>query len=132
MDNFRVIYRILRYLEKALDYDEPDMNCISAKTMAISERRWLSLLAMLAGENYIEVVCARESVGRKTVTSVSSVRLTLRGLEYLQENPTMKRAEAIEKKASGKIIRKPDSPPPPPAQDTRKWGPMQVHIFTDH
>lgn len=46
MDNFRVIYRILRYLEKALDYDEPDMNCISAKTMAISERRWLSLLAM--------------------------------------------------------------------------------------
>lgn len=24
MDNFRVIYRILRYLEKALDYDEPD------------------------------------------------------------------------------------------------------------
>lgn len=112
MDNFRVIYRILRYLEKALDYDEPDMNCISAKTMTISERRWLSLLAMLAGENYIEVVCARESVGRKTVTSVSSVRLTLRGLEYLQENPTMKRAEAIEKKASGKIIRKQDSPPP--------------------
>ena len=125
MDNFRVIYRILRYLEKALDYDEPDMNCISAKTMAISERRWLSLLAMLAGENYIEVVCARESVGRKTVTSVSSVRLTLRGLEYLQENPAMKRAEAIEKKASGKIIRKLDSQPlpPPPAQDTRKAGP---------
>lgn len=60
MDNFRVIYRILRYLEKALDYDEPDMNCISAKTMAISERRWLSLLAMLAGENYIEVVCEGE------------------------------------------------------------------------
>ena len=107
MDNFRVIYRILRYLEKALDYDEPDMNCISAKTMAISERRWLSLLAMLAGENYIEVVCARESVGRKTVTSVSSVRLTLRGLEYLQENPTMKRAEAIEKKAGFSAPRRP-------------------------
>jgi hypothetical protein len=93
--------------------------------MAISERRWLSLLAMLAGEGYIEVVCARESIGHKTVTSVSSVRLTLRGLEYLQENPAMKRAEAIEKKASGKIIRKLDSQPlpPPPAQDTRKAGP---------
>lgn len=37
----------------------------------------------------------------------------------------MKRAEAIEKKASGKIIRKLDSQPlpPPPAQDTRKAGP---------
>lgn len=83
------------------------------------------MLAMLAGEGYIEVVCARESIGHKTVTSVSSVRLTLRGLEYLQENPAMKRAEAIEKKASGKIIRKLDSQPlpPPPAQDTRKAGP---------
>ena len=117
-------------LEKALDYDEPDMNCISAKTMAISERRWLSLLAMLAGENYIEVVCARESVGRKTVTSVSSVRLTLRGLEYLQEKPTMKRAEAIEKKASGKIIRKPDSPPPAARTGYQKMGAAAgTHIY---
>ena len=80
MDNFRVIYRILRYLEKALDYDEPDMNCISAKTMAISERRWLSLLAMLAGEGYIEVVCARESIQyRRGCPPLSGVHRHRRG-----------------------------------------------------
>ena len=35
MDNFRVIYRILRYLEKALDYDEPDMSQISSSTLGL-------------------------------------------------------------------------------------------------
>lgn len=39
MDNFRVIYRILRYLEKALDYDEPNMDCISAKALKLSDQR---------------------------------------------------------------------------------------------
>ena len=33
MDNFRIIYRILRYLEKAMDYDERDLGQISAKTL---------------------------------------------------------------------------------------------------
>lgn len=40
MDNFRVIYRILRYLEKALDYDEPNMDCISAKALNHKRFRW--------------------------------------------------------------------------------------------
>ena len=39
MDNFKVIYRILRYLEKAMDYDEADIDFISASTLGISERR---------------------------------------------------------------------------------------------
>ncbi len=48
MDNFRVIYRILRYLEKALDYDEPNMDCISAKALKLSDQRWMALMEMLS------------------------------------------------------------------------------------
>lgn len=47
MDNFRLIYRILRYLEKAMDYDEPNLEQISAKILGITEQRWTAIMAML-------------------------------------------------------------------------------------
>ena len=40
MDNFKAIYRILRYLEKAMDYDEPDMDQISASALGLTDKRW--------------------------------------------------------------------------------------------
>ena len=40
MDNFRIIYKILKELETAMDYDEFDMNRISAEALTISQQRW--------------------------------------------------------------------------------------------
>ena len=40
MDNFRIIYKILKALETAMDYDEFDMNRISAEALTISQKRW--------------------------------------------------------------------------------------------
>ena len=138
VDNFKIIYRILRYLEKAMDYDERDLGQISAKTLGISEQRWEKLMVMLSESGFINVECTRERVdGRIVRTSISDVRITLRGLEYLQENPMMKKAETPPKKMGVKHIKRPTSPPapPPPAQDTRKWGPLgplEVRIFNNH
>ena len=39
-DSFKAIYRILRYLEKAMDYDEPDIERISADAIGITSQRW--------------------------------------------------------------------------------------------
>lgn len=39
MYNFIAIYRILSYLEQALDYDEPDMPQISSSTLGLSANR---------------------------------------------------------------------------------------------
>ncbi len=47
MDNFKVIYRILRYLEKAMDYDEPDMDCISADALGLTKSRWAAIMEIL-------------------------------------------------------------------------------------
>lgn len=63
MDNFRVIYRILRYLEKALDYDEPNMDCISAKALKLSDQRWVALMEMLSKEGYIDGFSVQRTVG---------------------------------------------------------------------
>lgn len=76
MYNFIAIYRILSYLEQALDYDEPDMSQISSNALGLSDNRWLALLRLLEDAEYIEVF------GHRT-------RITLRGLEYLQQNSLM-------------------------------------------
>lgn len=82
MYNFIVIYCILSYLEQALDYDEPDMSQISSSALGLSANRWLALLRLLEDAGYIEVF------GHGT-------RITLRGLEYLQQNSLMQRAVSL-------------------------------------
>lgn len=39
MDNFIAIYRILSYLEQAMDYDMPDMSRISSSALGLSSNR---------------------------------------------------------------------------------------------
>lgn len=82
MYNFIAIYRILSYLEQALDYDEPDMSQISSSALGLSVNRWLALLRLLENAGYIEVF------GHRT-------KITLRGLEYLQQNSLMQRAVSL-------------------------------------
>lgn len=82
MYNFIAIYRILSYLEQALDYDEPDMSQISSSALRLSANRWLALLRLLEDAGYIEVF------GHRT-------RITLRGLEYLKQNSLMQRAVSL-------------------------------------
>ena len=97
MDNFRVIYRILRYLEKALDYDEPNMDCISAKALKLSDQRWVALMEMLSKEGYIDSFSVQRTVDGSILISSSTPRITLKGLEYLQENSLMKKAAELAK-----------------------------------
>lgn len=97
MDNFKVIYRILRYLEKAMDYDEPDVEQISAKALGLSPQRWTSIMEMLATEGYVTGLSIKRSLDGETLLSVSVPRITLKGLEYLQENSLMKKAADIAK-----------------------------------
>ena len=40
MDNFKVVYKILHTLDKAADYDEPDLSGISAESLRMSKARW--------------------------------------------------------------------------------------------
>lgn len=97
MDNFRVIYRILRYLEKAMDYDEPDMDCISAEHLKLTEQRWLSIMEMLVMEGYVTGIEIKRSSDGEVCMSVSDMRITLKGLEYLQENSLMQKAANLAK-----------------------------------
>ena len=53
MDDFRVIYKILRILQKAMDLEEFDKNNISPEALNLSIPKWNRIMAILLKEGYI-------------------------------------------------------------------------------
>lgn len=99
MDNFKVIYRILKSLEKAMDYDEFDSEQISAERLGISRQRWEKIMIMLAKTGYIEGVMYDQMAADYSphIEEPIAPVITLRGLEYLSENSLMRKAANIAK-----------------------------------
>ena len=98
MDNFNVIYKILKVLEAAMDCDEPDLSGISPQMLKISEQKLERILIMLADEGYITGVKTVQTLGssRRHIGSYSP-EITLKGLEYLSDNTFMKKAARVAK-----------------------------------
>lgn len=98
MDDFRIIYKILRILQNSMDLEEFDRNNISAGALGLSVPKWSRLMAMLLKEGYItggETWNAMDC-GYPRV-ALSRPELTLKGLEYLEENSLMKKAADLAK-----------------------------------
>lgn len=93
MDNFKIIYRILKYLERAMDFEEFDIEPISAEMLEISKERWQAILIMLSDEGYINgIVTVLSDIGKRKICKPVCPVITLKGLEYLEENSFMKKA----------------------------------------
>ena len=103
MDNFRIIYKILDALEKALDYDKIPKVCFRCMLSEVlsSENRFKQILIMLQKNGYIEGISTREYVGC-TEVDARNIGITLKGLEYLADNPILRRI-ANEEKAEGRL-----------------------------
>lgn len=91
MDDFRTIYAILRTLQKAMDCAEFDATQIGPEALGISQTKWVRLLEMLADVGYIKGVQMQETLSGATNVNMERIRITLKGLEYLEENKTMRK-----------------------------------------
>lgn len=93
MEQFKQIYRILSILHKAMDLEEWDSKLLSPEALGISLPMWSRLMAMLLKEGYITGGEAWESsdVSYPKV-KLTRPEITLKGLEYLEENGLMKKA----------------------------------------
>lgn len=91
MNNFKIIYRILKYLEAALDVAAPDMTPITAGALGLTEERWKALMQMLHKEGFIEGLQFKQYVGEESIMRIEKVKITLKGLEYLEENSMMRK-----------------------------------------
>ena len=97
MNNFNIIYKILKTLEVAMDCEEFDIEMISADALNISRARWGALMEMMISNNYIKGVTVINSIGGRSVKVSKDVRITLAGLEYLENNSMMTKAKNIAK-----------------------------------
>ena len=86
MDNFKAVYRILSTLEKAMDLTEFDISQIDANTLGVSEQRWARYMEMMADVGYIKGVHVQEGISGDLIVDADDIRITLKGLEFLQEN----------------------------------------------
>lgn len=87
MDNFKAIYKILQALERSMDISE-----LALDAMGVSTKRQYRYLEMLQDAGLIknaELYTNRE--GELCLENPREIRITLKGLEYLQENAVMKR-----------------------------------------
>ena len=61
-----------------MDYDEPDLDRISADALGISEQSWIAIMEMLAREKYIDGVTVKRSTDGN-VTSRFRIRASRSG-----------------------------------------------------
>ena len=105
MEDFRIIYKILRILQKAMDLEEFDSEELSAEALGLTVPKWNRLMAMLLKEGYISggqtwntMDCGYPKV------ALTRPELTMKGLEYLEENGLMKKAAGLAKGIIGTAL----------------------------
>jgi len=91
MDNFKVLYKMLKTLEKAMDVPEFDPDLISHEKLAVSEERWNQYIQMLHDEGLIKGVGIKQWVTGDVDIDIQDIKITLKGLQFLEENSLMKK-----------------------------------------
>lgn len=91
MDNFKAVYNILSALEKAMDLPEFDLEVISPEVLGVSQQRWARYLEMMADVGYIKGIRISKNINGEIQIHNIDVKITLKGLEYLQENSIMQK-----------------------------------------
>lgn len=91
MDNFKVIYRILKAFERSMDQEEFNTDLITPEQLEISNSRWKKIMKMLSDEGYLDGVIVIETNTGDLIVKLKNPAITLKGLEYLNENSFMKK-----------------------------------------
>lgn len=98
-EDFRTIYKILSILQKSMDYEILDIRRLSADNLGVTEPRRRALLGMLLKNGYAEGFQAIQYIRDPTpnIEGLEGIRITLKGLEYLEENSLMQKAARLAK-----------------------------------
>lgn len=91
MRNFKVIYKILKTLDKYKGDESFDYSLISAEAMKIKFEEWEQLMIELQKGEYIRGLIYTQSITNKFPHIVEPIQpqITLKGMEYLAVNGMM-------------------------------------------
>ncbi len=95
----KLIYRILKILRDSMSADEFDENRIAPERLGTDKNTRDAILVQLLHAGYIEgpqeTQCLSDT--RPTLTDLQYTKITLAGLEYLEENNWMQKAARLAK-----------------------------------
>ncbi|MGI6746565.1 MAG: YjcQ family protein [Acutalibacteraceae bacterium] len=94
MDNFKIIYRILKDMDKSID--SGDVKIPTPTELEITLNRYYALLIALIDDGLIEGVEYKYYLGQSEPDIyLNRPRITLKGFEYLAENSTLNKAKNL-------------------------------------
>lgn len=92
-DYFVITYKILAYLYGCFQAGEgPDTDFFGAEALEINKGYWVNVMESLYNEGYITGVEFITSGGVQGA-KLMNLKITQKGIEYLQENSTMAKAK---------------------------------------
>lgn len=98
MGNFKAVYRVLSALKKAMDPPGFDVQQIghealgaTHEALGATHERWCRYMEMMADVGYITGVEIQRFITGETSVDARGIRITLKGLEYPQENGIMRK-----------------------------------------
>ena len=98
MEDFCIIYRILKFLQQSMDFEDFDSEGFTAERFGTNPNRFQALLIQLQRAGYIEGLDIVQYIRQpEHIETPMHPKITLKGLEYLQENSLMKQAAALAK-----------------------------------
>ncbi len=92
MDDLKVIYRILRALERDMDNAFVDMATIVPDELGISYERWEQLMILLQRNGVIDGVEYDQTpaADKPSIVGIPCPTITMKGLEYLTGSSVMR------------------------------------------
>lgn len=91
MEDFRIIYRILKLLQQSMDFEDFDSEGFNAERFGTNPNRFQALLIQLQRAGYIEGLDIVQYIRQpEHIEPPMHPKITLKELEYLQENSMMK------------------------------------------
>lgn len=102
----RTVYKVLKRIHAAEQLDETDPGMFAPEVFDIDAAQRDRIMAMLQAEGLIDGVIVRKYVGQRRETVLidwQALQVTLKGLQYLEENSAMRRAAEEAKGIVGAI-----------------------------
>lgn len=96
-DNFKIIYKILSILKSSLDNLKFDVDRLSPQSLNISIEKRDNIIELLLDKNLIKGVIIKKYQDGDSVLVLNDIKITLDGLEYLEENSIMKKMYKLAK-----------------------------------
>lgn len=98
MEQSKLMYRILKVLADSMDNDEFAIELLSPDNLSCSKNMRDLILKMLLEEGYIKGVECKQYINQRVpIIAINNIQITLKGIQFLEENSLMKKMSNMAK-----------------------------------